>query len=232
MRRLALLAALAFAVLAAPAAAQDAEPIVGAGSFTTAPIIEPGTYSDTALPEEYLYYAVRLAPGQRLRVELQAGMPVRELNDLGVISVQLNIHSPDRSKLSVNGRTSTVGNDTSPAEVTTGTVLTSEEARTANERRWTGPGVYFIAVYPIAFSGREVSRAQIPIQLTVAVEGEAQPDPTPSATPSPAATATLEPPRPSASSEDDDTPMVAAAAGVGGLLVGVVGVIALRQRRR
>ena len=35
-------------------------PVVGAGSFTTAPILEPGSYRDTVLPEEYLYYGVRV----------------------------------------------------------------------------------------------------------------------------------------------------------------------------
>ena len=75
MRRRATLAAAVVAALlaAAPAAAQDAAPVVGAGSFTDAPIIEPGTYRDTVLPEEYLYYGVRVGAGQRLRVTLNAG---------------------------------------------------------------------------------------------------------------------------------------------------------------
>ena len=47
-----------------------ATPVVGGGSFNVAPILEPGPYRDTILPEEYLYYGFRLAAGQRLRVTL------------------------------------------------------------------------------------------------------------------------------------------------------------------
>ena len=95
---------------AAPAAAQDAAPVVGAGSFTSAPIIEPGTYRDTVLPEEYLYYGVRVAAGQRLRVRLQAGLTSRELADLGLAFVQVNLHGPDRARLfGISGRASTAG---------------------------------------------------------------------------------------------------------------------------
>ena len=86
---------------------------MGAGSFTTAPILEPGTYRDTVLPEEYLYYGVRVAAGQRLRVTLEAGLTGRELADLGMAFVQVNLHGPDRARLYglPAGRASTPGSD-------------------------------------------------------------------------------------------------------------------------
>ena len=90
-----LVAAVVALLVASPAMAQDAAPVVGAGSFTSAPILEPGTYRDTVLPEEYLYYGVRVGAGQRLRVTLEAGLDPRELADLGLAYVQVNLHGPD-----------------------------------------------------------------------------------------------------------------------------------------
>src|SRR5215212_1581126 len=64
-----LVAALVVLALWAPVAqAQDATPVVGGGSFNTAPLIGPGTYRDTLLPGERLFYGVKLAAGQRLQV--------------------------------------------------------------------------------------------------------------------------------------------------------------------
>ena len=56
---------------AAPAAAQDPgarTPAIGGGSFNAAPLLEPGLYRDTILPDEFLYYGVALQVGQRLHV--------------------------------------------------------------------------------------------------------------------------------------------------------------------
>ena len=66
------IAALATAALAlpAPALAQSAaKPVVGGGSFNNAPLLEPGTYSDTVAAGETVYWKVRLAKGQVLRVK-------------------------------------------------------------------------------------------------------------------------------------------------------------------
>ena len=59
--------------LAAPSAAlaQTSAPVVGGGSFVTAPLIEPGKYRDTLLPAERLFYGIKLEAGQRLRVAAQ-----------------------------------------------------------------------------------------------------------------------------------------------------------------
>ncbi len=63
MSRAVLAVLVAMLLTAAPASAQTYAPVVGAGSFTTAPILKPGAYRDTILPEEYLYYGVRSRPG-------------------------------------------------------------------------------------------------------------------------------------------------------------------------
>ena len=217
-------------VAAAPAMAQEATPVVGAGSFTSAPILEPGTYRDTVLPEEYLYYGVRVAAGQRLRVTLDAGLDPRELADLGLAFVQVNLHGPDRAMLfGLSGRESTAGSGAEPVDIATNPADTIEEARTSTSSGWEGPGVYFIAVYAVFVGSGELTKAEIPITFTVALEGQAQSEPTPTPSPTLTPRATAAPPEPDA---QDSTPMAAAGAGVAGLLAGVVGGIALRRRRR
>ena len=94
--------ALAFTLaLAAPAVAQDSyTPIVGSGSFNAAPILQPGRYRDTVLPEEYLYYAVELKPGQALHVTANSELDTDAWSDLNVAFVKVNVAAPDRFELS------------------------------------------------------------------------------------------------------------------------------------
>ena len=232
--RLAALSGVIAALLlaAAPASAQDPAPVVGAGSFTTAPILEPGSYRDTVLPEEYLYYGVRVAAGQRLHVTLQAGLTAAEFTDLGVGFVQVNLHGPDRAQLfDATGPDGTGGSDSAPADTISPEARSLEQARTSVSSGWQGPGVYFIAVYAVFVGSGELTKAEVPFTFTVALEGQAQAEPSPTPTPSPTPEASAAPPA-TAEEPDDSTPAVAAGAGVGGLLLGVVGGIVLRRRRR
>jgi hypothetical protein len=65
VRRTLLVLALTALALPAPALAQGgaAKPVVGGGSFNTAPLLAPGTYSDTVAAGETAYWKVRLAKG-------------------------------------------------------------------------------------------------------------------------------------------------------------------------
>ena len=233
-RRAVLAAALAAAVLAAaPAVAQEPAPVVGGGSFTDAPIVEPGTYRDTVLPEEYLFYGVRVGAGQRLRVTLEAGLTSEELSFLRIAYVQVNLHGPDRAKLfDVTGPSGTSGLGSERADVIAAPALAVKEARETVVNSWVGPGVYFFAVYAVFVGADELPKAEIPVQLSVALEGQARSEPTPTPTPSPSPTPTpAATPAPRFEPESDPAPMAAAGAGLGGLLVGVVAAIALRRRR-
>ena len=62
-------------------AASDRTPLVGGGSFLTAPLIETGEYADTLLPAERLYYGVKLEPGQRLRVGAELDVAADKYGD-------------------------------------------------------------------------------------------------------------------------------------------------------
>jgi hypothetical protein len=224
--------AVGLALLApAPAVAQDYEPVVGGGSFNAAPILEPGRYRDTLLPTEYLYYAFRLEPGQRLHVTANGDMPIEDFQRLGLSDITANLHSPTRSRylstpdFDVRGNFRVEGDP--PLDITGPTVTAEED--TAVHGPWYGPGVAYLAFYAIYSGPSDVPpKAEVPFHFEVEVQGTAQSTPTPSPSPTPTPTAT---PAPVVDDQDGVEPAVAAAFGVGGLLIGVVGGIVLRRRR-
>jgi Ca-activated chloride channel family protein len=61
-----------FSLAVATARADVPQPVAGGGSFNNAPVLPPGTYSDTIFGNEYLYYAVDLDAGQQLTVVARA----------------------------------------------------------------------------------------------------------------------------------------------------------------
>jgi Ca-activated chloride channel family protein len=228
------LAAVLFLALAAPAAAQQDQftPVVGSGSFNAAPILAPGTYRDTVLPEEYLYYAVRLQAGQRLHVVAKPEIDKQTFTDLGLAYTKLNVAGPDREQLfDITGTQSFTDDVDPPADFTTpaATTIAEQNGQGAHEA-WKGPGVYFLSVYPIYVGSHEVPKAEIPFTFQLSVEGTAQAEPkaTPVATktPKPAPTPTPTP----AEASGGASPALAAGFGVGGLLLGALGGLALRRR--
>ena len=71
MRRALALTVLLLALPLPATAAQRGVPVQGGGSFTDAPLLEQGNYSDTIRLTEELFYAVELAEGQSLKVTAQ-----------------------------------------------------------------------------------------------------------------------------------------------------------------
>lgn len=234
--RLAAATVVAMLSITAPASAQDdCTPVVGGGSFNAAPIIESGSYCDTLLPTEYLYYGVRLEAGQRLHVTANADMSIEDFQALGLSDITANLHSPTRNRILVSTQFDNRGNfrvdGEPPLDITGPEPSTEEDTRTFGA--WEGPGVYYLAFFAIYTGPSDPPpRAEVPFHFELDIRGEAQATPTaspsPSPTPTPTATAAPEP------AEDDDGPEPALAAmfGVGGLLVGVIVGIVLRQRRR
>ena len=216
-------------VLAAPAAAQstrtvppDEQPVVGGGSFNAAPILQPGYYRDTVLPAEYLYYAVKVAPGQRLHLTGATDQPtdVLLIRDLSVPAVYLTIHSPTRMESSSSGDSTVQGDLGGPA------AEAGDDTDVSGP--WTGSGIYFLSVQAVwRGSESEPPKAEIPFHFTISLEGQAQARVTPTPTPSPTATPTA-----TASPGGEGSGAVAAGAGVGGLLIGVIAGIAMLRRRR
>ena len=222
--RLAAAAILVALALAAPAAAAET-PVVGGGSFNAAPILAPGSYSDTVLPAEYIYYAIRVGAGQRLRLSGATDIGATDLFHLGVAEVWLTLHSPTRM-------------DVPSAEVDIskpgGGSFTGPPAQVSGDDDtdgpWAGPGVYFISVQAL-YRGSEPDppRAEIPFHFTVSLQGAVQPTPTPTAvrTPAPTPAAT-----PAERAKGGTGAGAVAGVGAAGLLIGLVVGLALRARRR
>jgi Ca-activated chloride channel family protein len=212
--------------LAAPAAAQT--PVVGGGSFNAAPILQPGAYSDTVLPAEYIYYAIRVRPGQRLRLSGATDLGATDLLHLGVPEVFLTNHSPTRMDVTPFSGGQAEADISKPG----GASFTGPPATPAGDSDadgpWAGAGVYFLSVQAVyRGSALDPPRAEIPFHFTVTVTGAVQPTPTPTAV----RTAT---PRPTATpaKSGGSGAGVAAGVGVGALLIGLIVGLALRRTRR
>ncbi len=223
------------ALLAFPAAAlgqDDYTPVVGSGSFNAAPILEPGRYRDTVLPEEYLYYAVRVKPGQSLHVVANSELDADAWSALNVAFVATNVAAPDRKQITsdIEGEQEFTSAADDPADFTTPAATTSA-GEDDTSVAWTGPGVYFLSFYP-AFVGRgDPPKAEIPFHFEISLEGSAEAEPpstpTATATPKPKPTATATP----AGDGGGTSPAVAVAFGVAGLAVGTAAGLALTRRR-
>ena len=97
MRRALVLAVFLLAVPLPATAAQRATPVQGGGSFTDAPLLERGRYSDTVRLTEELFYGVELALGQSLRITAQLfGERDRPIDQF--VLGQLQIYNPLRDR--------------------------------------------------------------------------------------------------------------------------------------
>ena len=197
MRR-ALVVLVAALALPAPALAQGgaAKPVVGGGSFNTAPLLGPGTYDDTVAAGETVYWKVRLAKGQVLRVKATVDTsqiqtdPLADGFDKGLANLNyfLDIFSPLREQLSEESGgtydTASARLEGSPAAgAKTGTatgprVLGFEQilASDYNEDKFPAPGEWYVSLNAAdtATFPAEVP-AELPVELQVQVIGQAQP---------------------------------------------------------
>jgi Ca-activated chloride channel family protein len=232
-------AALALAVLAlvAPAAAraQDATPVVGGGSFNTAPVIGPGTYRDTLLPGERLFYGIKLEAGQRLQVSGRLDARRSAIEDAATgfsVGIQTPLREVDVLDLvdhDITGNgTVTTGSPADRIAFVSVPVMTTSAARDEGIV-YRGPGTWYVSLYLIS-QELHPPRVEIPVNLDLKVIGTPQRDPNPEKTPAKAT------PAPSASG-DSGGPSIGAvlAVGVAGLAVGAaLGAAAavLTRRRR
>jgi Ca-activated chloride channel homolog len=220
MRR-AVLAAL-MALLAAPAAAsaqQAGTPIVGGGSYNTAPLLKPGTYSDTIAAGETVYYKVHIEKGQVLSATATVDTSAIETDftkpdynsGLANLDYSIDIHSPLREPLSdefdyraasanlegSEGAGAVRGTATGPRALGYEQILGSDYSL----QKFPGPGDWYVSVTAADSNTNPATiPAELPLTLDVKVTGAPEPSspnfaaslpgPAPSATPGPAATPT------------------------------------------
>jgi hypothetical protein len=197
VRRALLVLALTALALPAPALAQGgaAKPVVGGGSFNTAPLLAPGTYSDTVAAGETAYWKVRLAKGQVLRVKATVDTsqiqtdPLADGYDKGLANLNyfLDIFTPLHEQLSEESGGSfaaasarleglreagaKTGTATSPRVLGFEQILASDY----NEDKFPAPGEWYVSL-SAADSGTFPADvpAELPIELDLEVIGQAQ----------------------------------------------------------
>ena len=132
--------------LAAPAAATaqaQGEAVVGGGSFADAPLLESGTYRDTILPGERLFYGIRLEPGQQLRMRAKLDVKPGEIDQDTAVGFSIGLQTPLREVI-VDYDDDIAGNNTVGAaddelEVLYPRVLAASGAR-SESGNYPGPG--------------------------------------------------------------------------------------------
>jgi hypothetical protein len=234
VRRALVLAVAAWLALAPGARAQsDRTPVVGGGSYNDAPLLDPGSFSDTILPGERLFYGFKLEAGQRLHVTARlrgvsddAFKDVADVWAVGIETPLREVEIQDLVERDVTGNGTLTGSGTARIEFVSKPALTMSAAQ-QEDQTYRGPGTWFVNVY-VATTKADPIRRELPIDLDVAVEGTPQEDPNPEPTPGKAAA-----PKASEDADDGGGPSVVAIAGLGvlGLAVGLVGGAALGRRR-
>jgi Ca-activated chloride channel homolog len=197
MRWLAALAALALLPATAHAQAtpeDDGTPIVGGGSFNTAPLLKAGRYADTVAAGETVYWKVAMQKGQILKA--RATVDVSEIETdysapdyqagLAQLDYRMDVYSPIREQMSDStdyGAATTAlegadGTGAKAGEVEGPRVLGFEQilASDFNIDKFPAPGEWYLSI-SVADSENEPAEvpAELPLDLEIIVEGQPQP---------------------------------------------------------
>jgi hypothetical protein len=220
--------ALAGALLAAPRPARAEalpDPVVGGGSFNAAPLLDPGTYRDTLLLGEYLYYAMPLEAGQRLRVGVRVPGVDEETWELAQDAFSINLHTPQRELVGSPVAEDVLGNgNVDPPGVTAANIgerlrwsfygpRAEPFAAAVEESVYEGPGTWYVSLHSVRVDRRP--KVELPVELSIAVDGEPvaeEPDPRPEPERTPAR---------EAARDDGRSPLLLLAVGVVAAAVGV-----------
>jgi Ca-activated chloride channel family protein len=194
-RRAAAFVAAGALTLPATAGAQGATPVVGGGSFNTAPLLAPGTYTDTVAAGETVYWKVHVAKGQVLQVkatvdtsQIQTDVSADDY-DSGLVNLDYNLHifSPLREELSEEGgtydsasarldgsagATAETGTATAPRALGFEQLLASDYDRDV----FPAPGEWYVSLS--AADSRTLPAdipLELPVDLNVQVLGTAEP---------------------------------------------------------
>lgn len=170
----------------AAAQAPDGRPVVGGGSFNTAPLLKPGSYTDTIVTTgETTYYRVAIKKGQRLSAsavfdasgfETDPSSP-GYVRGIGLVQYDVKIYSPLRQALIDDEDEQTGGADVKRESVRGKLALGYEDVLSNyTDDDFNGPGIYYLGVStdPL-FEDDETAAVQIPVSLRIDVGGRAQP---------------------------------------------------------
>ncbi|HEY2600156.1 MAG TPA: hypothetical protein VGI67_01275 [Thermoleophilaceae bacterium] len=202
MRR-ALLPTLLALALSVPATAHAAPPTVGGISFNDAPLLGPGSYSDSLDSGGAVFYKVRLAANQRLSAAATLDMSGLDPSLTGTSSLIVRLYGPLRGK-------DTEAQQLGPGDPTSHLKATSAELGPVRQ-----PGLYYVSAGVNVFLPQGSETVQLPLNLTIGV--------------STSAPAHAQPVKPKAKG-DETTWTLAVALGAIGLLAGIAGGLTFRRR--
>lgn len=165
-------------LLALAAPARAATGVRGAGSFNDAPVLRSGTYTDTIRPEETDYYAVRLAPGQRVRVRVRLSPPS---GTKGLLTFFGRVYDPLRHEAAPEVRLAGTGHPTFNLHSPTARQTSGVPPASA----FPGPGLWYVTINAtnLFARGQTPQRFEVPAGITVSVIGAAQTDALPAVPP-------------------------------------------------
>ena len=159
--------------------AAGAAPVIGGDTFDDAPLLRPGTYNDTILPQETLFYAVALGTGQRLRVDAEVDLSGGSKTEHGHAKAgngfNLSFQTPLRERLG----TDYVGdNEYDPQRDgdarLTPRVITRAVADRGNimdAEPWIGPGIYTFTAAISDRDGDVGAFVEFPLRLKITIDG-------------------------------------------------------------
>jgi Ca-activated chloride channel family protein len=228
--------------------ARSAGDAYGAPSFTAAPILEPGTYTDSLLVGETLFYGVELDWGEQLACEVEFGRsaPVNEALENRNPTAKVAVHGPmhdeffDSSQIEHDNA---LFNASRPVRVWSAAPPVRYRNREADPQVWSAslPGTYYCAAF-LNGSTEYAAAGEVPIRVGLTVTGtagEGAPDYVETETPTPSSTATATPApdqgstEPAASSATDAGVPGLSWLALGLVVAGVAGAaVAWRVRRR
>jgi hypothetical protein len=188
MKRALVFVVILLAVPLPATAVQRGSPVQGGGSFTDAPLLEEGNYSDTIRLTEELFYGVELAEGQGLKVTAQIlGQRNGPLDR--ALTGQLQIYSSLRDRWSSNELEGFDGVSNSDKwSIVTPEVGGDGDGSSSDAEFFAQPGTYYFSLKFFRIVGPDrdspVRKREFKTRYKVKVIGTAlDPSPTPTSTP-------------------------------------------------
>ena len=195
--------------------------VTGGASYQDAPLLAPGTYGDTAVAREQLWYAVDLAAGQELTARSTLVIDDRDFGGVGAL-YEVQIVGPDLKDLCCDDERGYevnvgVGTTQRTVNVSARSGVVGADGSNAEE-----PGRYYVRV-----TTKGEGAAEYPVEVDLAVTGAAPPSAVAAAPPTVAA------PVPAPDDRGDPTVWMGVAGVLGTLVAALtVAVVVLLRRAR
>ncbi len=199
--------------------------VEGTPPYRDAPLLEPGRYTDTMVPNESLWWGVPLRFGQQLTVKATVDRP-GETTRLGSF-FEVQLVNPDLDELCCNiGRGSDVNLTERVVSIGTTSGLIDRASKEPDLRV---EGTYYVR---LTYTARDEGQQERPVELSIEVTGASSTTTTAAAATTPATTDEVAAAPAGTSTGSASTALLVALLGVGALIVVLLVVLIVTLRRR